>query len=172
MSTVNSTISGDPREQRGAHIAATFNLRKRGDDWLVPSQSGAGTYRVRLGAPHPTCTCPDHQMRRIKCKQICAVEISLRREERPDGTTVVTKTIRTTYNQNWPAYNKAQTHETERFAECSTASAGASCNRSRRGAGPAWRSVTWCSAQPSRSSPPFLAGVPRVTSTRGRRRAT
>ena len=117
MSAVNSTISGDNREQRGGQIAATYDLRKRGDDWLVPSQSGKGTYRVRLGNPHPICSCPDHQMRRVKCKHIRAVEISLRREERLDGTMVVTKTVRTTYKLNWPAYNKAQTHETERFAE-------------------------------------------------------
>jgi len=117
MSTVNVTIGVDPREQRGSQIAASFNLRRRGDDWLVPSQSGKGTYRVRLGEPHPTCSCPDHQLRRVKCKHIRAVEISLRREERPDGTTVVTKTTRVTYKQDWPAYNKAQTHETERFAE-------------------------------------------------------
>jgi hypothetical protein len=117
MSTVNFTTPDDPREQRGGQIASTFNLRKRGDDWLAPSQSGKGTYRVRFGEPHPTCTCPDHQMRRVKCKHIRAVEISLRREDRPDGSTTVTKTVRTTYKQNWPAYNKAQTHETERFAE-------------------------------------------------------
>lgn len=117
MSTVHFTTPVDPREQRGSQIAAAWRLRKRGDDWLVPSQSGTNTYRVRLGEPHPTCTCPDHQMRRVKCKHIRAVEISLRREARPDGTTVITKTVRTTYKQNWPAYNKAQTHETERFAE-------------------------------------------------------
>ena len=117
MSTVNSTIAVNPREQRGAQIAAAFDLRKRGDDWIVPSQSGKGTYRVRLGEPHPTCTCPDHQLRRVKCKHIRAVEISLRREERPDGTTVVTITTRVIFKQTWPAYIKAQTHETERFAE-------------------------------------------------------
>ena len=109
--------STDPRQQRGARIAAGLDLRKRGDDWIVPSQSGSGSYRVRLADPHPTCSCPDHQLRRAKCKHIRAVEISLKREERPDGTTVVTETKRTTYRQNWPAYNRAQTHETERFAD-------------------------------------------------------
>ncbi len=107
----------DPRDLRGQQIAAGQNVRKRGDDWLVPSQSGKGTYRVRLGTPHPTCTCPDHQVRRVKCKHIRAVEISIKREERPDGSVVVTQTKRVTYKQNWPAYNKAQTHETERFAD-------------------------------------------------------
>jgi hypothetical protein len=61
MSRVNCITGNDPRHQRGLQIAAAFDLRKRGDDWLVPSQSGKGTYRVRLGSPHPTCTCPDHQ---------------------------------------------------------------------------------------------------------------
>lgn len=115
MSQMN--CSTDPRQQRGEQIAATLRVRQKGDDWIVPSQSGKGTYRVRLGAPHPTCSCPDHQTRRVKCKHIRAVEISVKREDRPDGTTVVTETKRTTYRQNWPAYNKAQTHEGERFAE-------------------------------------------------------
>jgi hypothetical protein len=35
----------------------------------------------------------------------------------PDGTTTVTKTMRVTYGQDWPAYNAAQTHEKERVAE-------------------------------------------------------
>lgn len=56
-------------------------------------------------------------MRRVKRKYIRAVEISLRREDRPDGTTVVTRTKRITNKQDWPAYNRAQTHETERFAD-------------------------------------------------------
>jgi hypothetical protein len=113
MSAANATTA---RGQRGAAIAATYDLRKRGDDWIVPSPSGKGTYRVRMGAPHPTCTCPDHQLRRVKCKHIRAVEISQRREDRQDGTTVVTTTKRVTYRQNWPAYNKAQVHEAERVA--------------------------------------------------------
>src|SRR5215218_6403639 len=107
----------DAREHRGLQIAATFDLRKRGDEWVVPSQSGSGTYRVRWGKPHPTCSCPDHQLRRTKCKHIRAVEIRVTREDRPDGTTVVTETKRTTYKQSWTAYNKAQTTETARVAE-------------------------------------------------------
>ena len=117
MSSIKSTTGVNPRDVRGAQIAATSDLRQRGDDWIVPSQSGKGAYRMRLDAPHPTCTCPDHQVRRVKCKHIRAVEISLRREERPDGTTVVTATKRVTYRQDWPAYNAAQTGEVERFAD-------------------------------------------------------
>lgn len=117
MSTVNVTTGVNARDARGAQIAASYDLRKRGDEWIVPSQSGSGTYRVRMGQPHPTCSCPDHQLRRVKCKHIRAVEISIKREELPDGSTRVTETKRTTYKQNWPAYNKAQTTETARVAE-------------------------------------------------------
>lgn len=117
MSNLNSTGTVNSRESRGAQIAATSHLRKRGEDWLVPSQSGKGTYRVQMGKPRATCTCPDHQLRRSKCKHIRAVEISIKREALPDGTTIVTETRRTTYKQNWPAYNKAQTNETARVAE-------------------------------------------------------
>ncbi len=53
----------------------------------------------------------------MKCKHIHAVEISVSREVRPDGTTTVTKTVRVTYGQNWPAYNAAQIHEKARVTE-------------------------------------------------------
>ena len=39
----------------------------------------------------------------------------LRRELRPDGTVIETRTARVRYSQNWPAYNKAQTGEKAQF---------------------------------------------------------
>jgi hypothetical protein len=48
MSTVNPTTGVNGRDVRGAQIAASCDLRKRGDEWIVPSQSGSGTYRVRI----------------------------------------------------------------------------------------------------------------------------
>jgi transposase len=53
----------------------------------------------------------------MKCKHIHAGEFSVKRETRPDGTTTVTKTVRVTYGQDWPAYNAAQSHEKARVAE-------------------------------------------------------
>jgi len=108
----------EAREQRGLEIAATVKLRRKGGVWTVPSQSKHGRmYQVDVQGAAPTCSCPDHETRRVKCKHIHAVEFSIRRETRPDGTTTVTKTVRVTYSQNWPAYNAAQTHEKERVAE-------------------------------------------------------
>ena len=83
----------------------------------MPSQSGDDSYTVNLDGDTPHCTCPDHTMRQVKCKHIYAVEYTLRRETKPDGTTTVTKTVRVTYRQNWPAYNAAQSHEAERFTD-------------------------------------------------------
>jgi hypothetical protein len=51
------------------------------------------------------------------CKHIHAVEFILQREVKPDGTTVETKTMRITYNQNWHNYNNSQIHEQEHFVD-------------------------------------------------------
>lgn len=116
----------DTRQQRGQVIAETCKISKRpgpkGDVWLVPSQSGGPPYAVRLHADLPTCSCPDYELREMKCKHIFAVEYSLKRQQNADGTTTETRTTtvtetvkRPTYKQVWPAYNKAQTREKEHF---------------------------------------------------------
>jgi len=45
--------------------------------WVVPSQSGCGTYTVTrlLTSRHWKCTCPDYLKRGVDCKHICAVKI-------------------------------------------------------------------------------------------------
>lgn len=111
----------DEREQRGMEIAATMRLSRRGTSWAVPSQAGNRTYIVDVNGEAPTCTCPDHETRGVKCKHIFAVGYVITREHNSDGTTTVTErltvteTKKTTYPQNWPAYNAAQTSEKDRF---------------------------------------------------------
>jgi transposase len=106
------------RELRGLEIAAKVKLRHKGSAWVVPSQSGDGTnYTVDLNGDGSTCSCPDHETRQVKCKHIYAVEFSIARETRPDGTTTETRTVRVTYAQNWSAYNAAQTNEKARAAD-------------------------------------------------------
>src|SRR4029078_10541102 len=68
----------------------------------------------------PVCSCPDHETRGCKYKHIYAVEITLKREENPDGSVTKTRTLtltekRTTYKQDWTAYNAAQTNEKDIF---------------------------------------------------------
>jgi transposase len=109
------------RENWGIVIAARCKIDRRGDAWIVPSQSGPGKYAVHLDGDSSSCTCPDHDLRGVKCKHIFAVEIVSKREENPDGSETLTKTItvketvRKTYKQDWPAYNAAQTHEKEKY---------------------------------------------------------
>jgi transposase len=109
------------RRLRGMEIAAACRITKKDGHWVVPSVSGNGRYNVNPDPAAPHCTCPDHETRGCKCKHIFAVEYVLKREQNPDGTTTVTEsftvsaTKRTTYAQNWPAYNAAQTNEKREF---------------------------------------------------------
>jgi transposase len=112
------------REQKALVIAAKSKIARKGDTWVVPSQTGSGKYTVDADLSH--CTCPDHELRKVKCKHIIAVEYTLERErsvtETTDGdvtTTTVTETVkvtkRVTYKQDWTAYNTAQTNEKHLF---------------------------------------------------------
>jgi transposase-like protein len=43
--------------------------------WIVPSQTGNGTYTVNVFQRHWKCSCPDFELRGIPCKHINAVKI-------------------------------------------------------------------------------------------------
>jgi transposase len=113
----------DARRTRGMEIAAICPLTRKGGNWIVPSMSGKGRYTVTPDADKPTCTCPDYESRGCKCKHIFAVEFVAMREvtRNADGSTTVTETVavkatkRTTYAQDWPAYNAAQVNEQDEF---------------------------------------------------------
>jgi SWIM zinc finger len=115
------------RQHKALVIAAKTKLSKKGDVWLVPSQSGNGNYKVNVNDPDwPTCNCPDFELRRARCKHIYAVEIVIERERKTtttktktsDGevtTTTVTETVKLRYKQVWSAYTTAQVNEKARF---------------------------------------------------------
>src|SRR6185503_12685369 len=118
------------REQKALVIAAKNKLTKKGDVWLVPSQSyKRDSYKVNITNPDwPTCTCIDFELRQARCKHIYAVEIVIEREQSTttktkktaDGvetTTTVTETVKIRYKQMWTAYNSAQTNEKAKFLE-------------------------------------------------------
>jgi len=112
----------EAREQRGLVLAATRTITKQGGRWVVPSQTGEGTYSVFITNTEHVCTCPDYETRRQDCKHIYAAIYVMRRQENPDGSMTVTETAfavaatqRPTYPQVWGAYNAAQTNEKERF---------------------------------------------------------
>jgi SWIM zinc finger len=116
----------DAREQKGLVLAERHRLQPSGGLWYVPSDSSGERYAVDFDAGR--CTCPDFELRQLKCKHIWAVEYTIRRETTRteetvygdgEATRTVTETVRTvktarvTYRQDWPAYNAAQTHEGE-----------------------------------------------------------
>jgi hypothetical protein len=112
----------DARKQRGQEIAEACKLDCRHGIWYVPSQSGVGRYLVRINPDLSTCSCPDWELRMMPCKHIHAVEFTLKRSENADGTTTTTRSVtviepakRATYKQQWPAYNRAQTNEKDKF---------------------------------------------------------
>lgn len=114
----------DARQERGKAIAETGLVKKtrfNGMLWDVPSQSGNRSYRVNLAGEEPTCNCPDFETRGKPCKHIFSVAYVVVQQDNPDGSTTVTKTLtvseRKTYPQNWPAYNRAQTTEQDKFQE-------------------------------------------------------
>jgi transposase len=105
----------DERQQRGLVIAATAKIQRRGDAWVVPSQSLNGKYTVRMDDAGSHCDCPDHELRRLPCKHIFAVEYVVRREMATDGTVTETRAMRVSYTQDWSTYNQAATSEKEHF---------------------------------------------------------
>lgn len=108
-----------PRQIRAHEIADKFRIIKNDGKWLVPSQTGPGKYSVQLTHSSSNCSCPDYELRQEDCKHVMAVRLTIEREQNPDGTTTVTEVFeavkRTTYPQNWPAYNLAQTTEQDHF---------------------------------------------------------
>ncbi len=51
------------REQKGKDIAARLKIERKGDLWIVPSQTGKGKYTVDLEKPY--CSCPDFELRAL-----------------------------------------------------------------------------------------------------------
>jgi hypothetical protein len=74
----------DFREIKGREIAAKARIRREGDRWYVPSQSGGGSanggnyyYLVKPDVSNPHCECEDHLTNGKKCKHIWAVEFRI-----------------------------------------------------------------------------------------------
>jgi transposase len=105
------------RKEKGMAIVQTCRIMKREKGgYVVPSQTGTGAYLVTYQDYKAVCECPDFENKGllgVKCKHIWAVEFTINKKTHADGT--VEYTVKKTYPQNWSAYNKAQTHQTELF---------------------------------------------------------
>jgi transposase len=103
------------RQMRGLEIAEKAVIKQTEKGWSVPSQSGKGVYEVRRKGNDLTCTCPDCEIRGVKCKHQWAVEYFFQKRTDAQGNTTVTKIVRKTYSQDWKAYNAAQSDEIRLF---------------------------------------------------------
>jgi transposase len=100
------------RELKGLEIAARCKLTFANGEWLVPSQSGKGTYRVRLN-PEASCTCDDFGLTGKACKHIHAARLVRERSGGDSAPPLDTEVIprKPSYKQDWPAYGRAQRTE-------------------------------------------------------------
>lgn len=106
------------REQRGREIAQRGGIRKLGTRYTVPSASvapGAPVYVVDI--IEQTCTCPDYELRRVKCKHQEAVMFWLVWEGAVSEPGEVAPPARRSHTQNWSAYNEAQVGEKARLEQ-------------------------------------------------------
>ena len=123
---------------------------KKNGQWVVPSQTGNGSYRVNLEPAtrsSPMCTCPDFEergpalqarlRRPVRHRAGEPTATARRRSRRPSRSPSRRCAQRPTYKQDWPAYNAAQINEKRQVpSACSPTSAGASPSRpARRGSG-------------------------------------
>lgn len=106
----------NPRRIKGIDIAKRFTIKQDGNTWFVPSASGKGKYKVDLSTD--SCTCPDYEFRRAKCKHLFAVEFTFEQDflASIDGQEIAKQAKqRKTHKQDWTAYNSAQTNEKSQF---------------------------------------------------------
>jgi hypothetical protein len=104
--------------------APKAKLTHQGDRWFVPWQLGRPSetddkrYVIMSDVSNSQCTCQDHEIRCVKCKHTWAVEFtSLSKYEYTNDGQAVTEpvTVKTSYSQDWPACNAAQTSENDQF---------------------------------------------------------
>ena len=108
----------DSRKIKGMLIAKTQQIRKTEKGYIVPSQSGKGSYVVsenRLFPDLKECTCQDYELRKKPCKHVFAVQYILTKEVDNEGNVSITQIKRITYRQDWKNYTKAQVNEKDMF---------------------------------------------------------
>lgn len=106
----------DSRELKALDIAARMRLTFQNGAWMVPSSSGAGTYRVVLNPERHTCTCPNFELTGKDCKHIIAALFVAERDYGGKPLLIdPTPPKKKTYKQDWPTYTEAQTTEKKRL---------------------------------------------------------
>ena len=88
---MQAEISLEMRRMKGEQIAEREGEINRIDEttYKVHSQSSEIWYTVRLDEKRPYCACSDFKYRRVKCKHIFAVELSLALRRRIENSRVI-----------------------------------------------------------------------------------
>ena len=102
------------RQEKAKEIVQTCTISKKGNAWVVPSQSGKGSYMVYQRATGFVCNCPDYELRQSECKHCLAVQITILQWFDNNGNKIA-EVKRMQSVQNWSAYNKSQIEEKEQF---------------------------------------------------------
>jgi transposase len=105
------------KKEKGKDIAKNSEIKFNGVFWIVPSASGKDEYKVDV--QNQTCTCPDFDKNKTKCKHQFAVEEKIWGEIKLAESANAMKAVRRTprKKRNWAGYNKAKTNERSRFLE-------------------------------------------------------
>ena len=109
----------DFRKDRGFALATEQAPKIKhvaGSMWFVPSQTSPTTgYVVDTEEEGGSCSCPDFESSRKRCKHLWAVLYVRQEAEVTDSKNVMSSQFpRLVYSQDWPRYNRAQCEEKER----------------------------------------------------------
>jgi hypothetical protein len=94
----------DSRRQKARELADRAQIYFKDEFWHVPSQSGAGWYKVLIDENDAVCNCPDFELRDKPCKHILAVKLLMSRlvrgvEQDTKNVEAAPKVKRLTYAQ-------------------------------------------------------------------------
>ena len=112
---MDNTNETDFRQERGRLLSLDKRIHHvAGSTWVVPSQSQTeGAYIVNAAAA--TCSCPDFELRRCKCKHQWAITFVQTIETDSHGNQTVTQSFSYSHTteRDWSSYNAAQVGEKE-----------------------------------------------------------
>lgn len=104
----------DLRQERGRLLSSDKRIKNvAGVTLVVPSQTSETAYLVN--AKEGTCSCPDFELRRCKCKHQWAIAFVQTIETDSHGNQTVTQSFSYSHTteRDWSAYNQAQVSEKE-----------------------------------------------------------
>jgi len=108
----------DTRRIKGQQIAQMCVIQKKdANRWVVPSQSGRGSYMVSYYGKDFKCNCPDYELRQQPCKHVYAVMIMVLKWIDKQGNENKITIEKKVYSQDWAKYDINQIQEKTKFME-------------------------------------------------------